>query len=340
MTLLSRNQFRDQVFKRDNYKCVICSNVAVDAHHLIERRLWSDGGYYLDNGVSLCEQHHIDAEKTLISVENLRRIAGITKKCIPPHMYDDVVYDKWGNVILAGGHRLKGELFFDESVQAILNNSVKHLFYPWVKYPRTYHVPDSCGTSDDRYLPNYDIFKNKDIVITTKMDGENATLYNDYYHARSLDSRHHPSQSWIRNLQGKIGHNIPEGWRVCGENLYATHAKKYDNLDSYFQVFSIWDEKNNCLSWPETLEWCKLLDLTPVPVTYEWKFDMAAIEQSIIDHTYLDSEGFVIRNTESFRYEEFRYNVAKWVSPNFQQSIVHHWRSNWDETKVNGLKNG
>ena len=44
--LLTRDQFREGVFKRDNHKCVICRAPAVDAHHIIERRLWTDGGYY------------------------------------------------------------------------------------------------------------------------------------------------------------------------------------------------------------------------------------------------------------------------------------------------------
>lgn len=57
--LLTRDIFRESVFSRDNHKCVICGNPAKDAHHIIERRLFSDGGYYIDNGASLCEEHHI-----------------------------------------------------------------------------------------------------------------------------------------------------------------------------------------------------------------------------------------------------------------------------------------
>lgn len=44
--LLSRNEFRNKVFERDGYCCVICGNGPntghrIDAHHIIERRLWS-----------------------------------------------------------------------------------------------------------------------------------------------------------------------------------------------------------------------------------------------------------------------------------------------------------
>ena len=73
--LLTRDQFREQVFARDGHKCVVCKSPAKDAHHIIERRLFEDHGYYENNGVSLCSQCHLDAEKQYcpaISCENLR----------------------------------------------------------------------------------------------------------------------------------------------------------------------------------------------------------------------------------------------------------------------------
>jgi len=47
-----------------------------------------------------------------------------------------------------------------------------------VKYPRTPHLPWSPGASSDdvRHL-NIDHFKNKQVVVTEKMDGENTSLY-------------------------------------------------------------------------------------------------------------------------------------------------------------------
>lgn len=42
--LLTRDNFREAVFARDNNTCVFCSLPAKDAHHIIERRLWKDGG--------------------------------------------------------------------------------------------------------------------------------------------------------------------------------------------------------------------------------------------------------------------------------------------------------
>jgi len=70
MALLSRDDFRTNVFKRDKYTCVVpgCKQKAQDAHHIIERRLWTDqsehGGYFLSNGASVCGYHHEHAAET------------------------------------------------------------------------------------------------------------------------------------------------------------------------------------------------------------------------------------------------------------------------------------
>lgn len=117
------------------------------------------------------------------------------------------------------------------------------------KYPRTPHLSFSPGVSqDDLRLARQSIFANCQVVVTEKLDGENTTLYRDYLHARSLDSRHHPSRAWVKALQARIGHDIPKGWRICGENLYAQHAIAYQDLSSYFYLFAIWNQDNFCLS--------------------------------------------------------------------------------------------
>ena len=121
-------------------------------------------------------------------------------------------------------------------------------FCKYIKYPRTYHVPWSQpGRESDKYLKDVSCFLDKNVVVTEKRDGENFTLYDDYCHARSLDGRHHPSRSWIKNFHAKIAHNIPENMRICGENLYARHTVEYNDLQDYFEVFSIWIN-DTCLS--------------------------------------------------------------------------------------------
>ena len=67
--LLTREEFKKQVFTRTNGKCCVpdCSCDAVDAHHIMDRKLWNDGGYYISNGAALCEKHHLDAERGIIT---------------------------------------------------------------------------------------------------------------------------------------------------------------------------------------------------------------------------------------------------------------------------------
>lgn len=323
--LLTRDEFRDQVFLRDSHLCVICGAAAVDAHHIMERRLWPDGGYYLSNGASVCEEHHLECERTIISVESIREACGIVKYTIPPHLYRDHVYDKWGNPILHNGLRLKGELFHDESVQKILaEGGVLDLFTNWVKYPRTHHLPWSPGlTEDDRVLTSMKAFEGKRVIVTEKMDGENTTMYSDYIHARSVDGRHHHTRDWVKQHWSRLSMDIPEGWRVCGENMFAKHSIHYTNLQSYFLIFSIWNDKNVCLSWDETVEWATLMGVPTVRVLYDGIYDEQLIKGLWNDKEWETTEGYVLRVADSFTYQQFRQCVGKFVRKNHVQTIKH-----------------
>ena len=191
-----------------------------------------------------------------------------------------------------------------------------------VKYPRTYHLPFSQGeTSDDKRLSDISHFVGKEIVMTEKRDGENSTLSRDYTHARSLDSVDHPSRHWLKGFWSTISYDIPEDWRICGENLYAEHSLGYDSLKTYFEVFSIWNEKNECLSWDDTEDWCKLLGLTLVPVLYRGIFDENFLRNYKINTKI--QEGYVIRLASSFQYEDFETSVAKWVRDGHVQTDEH-----------------
>ena len=67
-----RKNFRDSVFKRDGYKCLMCGYKPVgvieeemDSHHITNRDLMPHGGYVASNGASLCKvgkNCHLKAE--------------------------------------------------------------------------------------------------------------------------------------------------------------------------------------------------------------------------------------------------------------------------------------
>jgi hypothetical protein len=335
MVLMTREKFRTCVFERDNNKCVICGNDGVDAHHIIERRLWKDGGYYLCNGATLCSSCHIKAEQTLISVEEIREAANIESIILPDHLYNDssIKYDKWGNIILTNGNRLIGELFFDESVQKILYQ-VLDKFTPYVKYPRTFHVPWSqVGRNDDKYLSDMSHFERKRVIVTEKMDGENTTLYNGFIHARSINSGSHPSRNWVKGFWGKMNWEIPDRWRICGENLFARHTVAYENLQSYFLGFSIWNEKNECLDWDQTLQYFDILDIEPVPVLYDGIYDEDLLKRMKPDG--IKSEGWIVRLADSFLYKDFKWSVAKYIGKDF---VIPHGKWSCGNIVENGLK--
>ena len=70
-----------------------------------------------------------------------------------------------------------------------------------MKYPRTYHLPYSPGaTKDDKKLQDgwFMNYKDKEIVITEKMDGENIHMTKKDCYARSDGA---PTRSdWSLNI--------------------------------------------------------------------------------------------------------------------------------------------
>ena len=343
---LGREGFKAATLARLGGRCCVpgCAEPAVDAHHILDRDLWTDGGYYLSNGAPLCGAHHMQAETTELSVEDLRRWCGIDRFTLPEQFSGDDKIDKWGNYVLPNGMRMRGEMFHKESVRKALALGGKlDLVMHHSKHPRTPHIPWSPGASaDDRVLRDMSGYEGERVIVTEKRDGECTSLYADHMHARSLDSRHHPSRDWVKGYWNVVRHDIPAEWRVVGEGLYAVHSVAYDALPSYFEGFNVWDDRNVCLSWDETLEWFALIGaaagmpITPVPVLYDGPYDRKAIEaawQALLgrdreeaDRTgkpLQEREGYVIRKAGAFHYRDFAANVAKWVRPGHVQTDTH-----------------
>jgi hypothetical protein len=195
-----------------------------------------------------------------------------------------------------------------------------------VKYPRTQHLPWSEGiSSDDITSSDTNIFHGKNIVVTEKVDGENSTLTYTKVHARSIDSRDHPSRHWLKKLWSQI--LIPEGMRICGENMYAQHSIPYNQLPSYFLVFAIF-EADNCLSWDEITEWCDCIGLCHVPVLYRGLWDIEKVKACYTGQSKYGTiqEGYVVRTASEFPIDQFNLNVAKFVRKNHVQTN-EHWMS-------------
>lgn len=201
------------------------------------------------------------------------------------------------------------------------------------KYPRTPHLPESPGmTSDDKVisaagLANLENAAN--LLVTEKMDGGNLTMYRDAFHGRSLDSGTHHWDSRARALWAQLCYGIPEGWRVSGESLYARRSVAYEDLDSVYLVFGVWNADNELLSWADTVDFCSETGFTTVPVIAQGLNFKESREIWSVDHNTDSSEGFVIRNADSFVFEEFQENIAKWVRPDHVQTAAD-WRHRTD----------
>lgn len=296
--LLTRDKFREDVFRRDRNRCVICSRNGVDAHHIIDRKLWSDGGYYLNNGATVCESCHRLAESTDITCEEIREKAGIINIVLPPDFNKELIYDKWGKVM-----------------------QIRY------KYPKTLHLPWSLHvTSDDKIHDWQTVYAwNHEVIVTEKRDGENSTLYNDHYHARSVDSNHHESRTQIKAIHGAIQSQLPEGWRICGENLTALHSIQYDKLKSYFEVFSIW-EGETCFGWDDTITISESLGLETVPILYRGPSNVENLMRICTQLDLEKQEGYVVRPSANFERSNFQKVTGKFVRADHIQTD-QHWMS-------------
>lgn len=124
---MNRFEFNERVFSRDNEKCVVCGDEAIDAHHIIERKLFEDGGYHLKNGASVCSECHWDCELTLVHPYELREMCGIEEKILPEQANPNKRYDKWLNEITGEKDEygrdiyVKGPMYDSESFQKVLD---------------------------------------------------------------------------------------------------------------------------------------------------------------------------------------------------------------------------
>lgn len=209
-----------------------------------------------------------------------------------------------------------------------------------IKYPKTMHLPFSEGLqNDDRRLEDEYAFDGKTVAVTVKMDGENTSMYKDGIHARSLYAMSHPSQHYIKGFHGQIAHTIPDDWRICGENMYARHSIVYENLESFFYVFSIWDSFNISLNLTSTLDFCEERGLTHVKILDTLTIkgnDFSKVEELYHQAVADGEEGIVIRNVGSFPYNSFKYNVAKAVRKNHIQT-EKHWTTTWVPNKLKSI---
>ena len=133
----------------------------------------------------------------------------------------------------------------------------------------------------------------------------------------------------------------------------ALHSLWYDRLPAYFMVFGAY-MGDECLSWDDTLDWCAMLDLTPVPVLYRGPWDEARVRGCMplqggagastcasdpltarkrwdalghrADRFAVGQEGYVVRVASAFPTVAFGESVSKFVRKN-HVTTSDHWAS-------------
>lgn len=110
--LLTRQGFKEYALGLRAGKCCIpgCAEDMVDAHHIVDRKLFSNGGYYPSNCAPVCSHHHIECENGAIRPDQLIKWLGIPYdgivkpdkvEWVTDEQYRELIIegfiDKWGN---------------------------------------------------------------------------------------------------------------------------------------------------------------------------------------------------------------------------------------------------
>jgi hypothetical protein len=208
------------------------------------------------------------------------------------------------------------------------------------KYPRTYHLPFSPGTtSDDRIAAEVSALFREPVVITEKLDGENTCLNRFGVFARSHGApTRNPWAAYLqerwRALKGALG-----DLELFGESLYAVHSIEYTGLDQHYFLFAIRDG-DRWLSWDDVEAYAAILDLPTVPVLFRGSVNEAGFRplvESLVaapsaksnpDVCQSQREGVVARVARELLDDEFATHVFKWVRKDHVQT-TEHWTRNW-----------
>lgn len=337
-TLLDRDSFREQVFEREDNTCLVpwCDTPAVDAHHIIEREQWDNGGYYLPNGAALCETHHRHAERSLIPPQALWRWLGV-EPMTPAELPTNI--NKWGDEGVERGETFKTP------------NQPAHKSY--IKYPSTRHLPFSHITDDDDTAHgSVEPFIDIPLTITVKIDGSNTILVKDTDEPVRGRNGSHADKPHFDRLkqtywQRGLYDIIPEHLQIVGEWAYEKHSIHYGcngccperdrgpELTDHYLVFGVFDTRYNVwLSWPQVEQWARRLRFPTVPVarstldasTYE---NTNQLYSDLVDTAELvvndGHEGIVVRSTYPMHYGQFSQYMGKYVRDEHQLNLGESW---------------
>lgn len=302
----NRSEFRRTVFERDNHTCIVpwCDKDAVDAHHIIERDLWNDGGYITENGASVCENHHRLAEKNVIPPQSFWLWISLQQSPDADHYLD---LQNWNSTEIT--NPIPEDITtYDINKWGVEFDAPKDIREN-IKYQSTRHCLPLYWNEKDSFAKNrmenedtgihsVDTFVDIPLVVTEKIDGSNCMLLSGTDTPVRARNGSSPTES-MRPLYREgglywthvVNQKLPERLQVFCEWAYAKHSIHYGcdcedpcedigpNLgdltgvhddSSYVQIFGVFDTVTNLwLSWPEVETVAEVLGFPTVPVLYK-----------------------------------------------------------------------
>lgn len=215
-----------------------------------------------------------------------------------------------------------------------------------MKYGRTFHLTFSNCSNDDKMLEDNSYFLNKEIVISSKLDGSNLFMSKKDVFARSHSGApKHPSFDLAKQYHSKYGYKLWDNIHLYLEYLLAKHNIHYSNLPSYFNLFAVFNTADNTwFSWDDVEMTAKIMNthyeekpeewLKTVPVLFrgiiKTEKELEILVLSLAEEKEFgvdEREGIVIRVAEEFHKDDFSKSVAKYVKKSFTDSIGdEHWK--------------
>lgn len=316
MTNKNRKYFRQAVFAESNNHCIVpwCTNDAVDAHHIVERELWTGGGYTPPNGAAVCSTHHQYAESNHIPPQAFWLWKAVLQADIRPDNFSDwdtldvttptpsqfetADINKWGRGFDTPPWKQHRE--------RIKYQSSRHLM---PLYWNDQTLADERIENDDTELETVEPFVGVPLVVMHKMDGGNCMLVNNLENPVRARNGKTPTDTMkpLYREDGlywrqKVNEKLPDRLQVFGEWLHAKHSIHYgcdcepacedvgpglsevtgiDDDRAYFQVFGVYDKGVDMwLSWPMTEKVADKLGFPTAPVLYrEDAMDQATFDK-------------------------------------------------------------
>ena len=201
------------------------------------------------------------------------------------------------------------------------------------KYEKTFHLfPVTSKHNLDRTQVKR--LLSGEVIVEEKMDGSNTGIIR---HSKgfSLQKRNSLVGSSV-HAQFDFFHNwanyqnyekimeVPEGYLIYGELLYAVHTIYYDKLPDYFLVFDV-RKGSKWLKYDERVEFCERYGFHMVPLVTRGHLTKDDIQNLVPEQSqYGDTaEGIVVK-----RYAKHGYFRGKVVRPEFQKAMDMedtHW---------------